>query len=107
MLPTLLPALQPPQLLAQTRFSLSLLSALAHGQYQPVSQTCAHSSSAVAAVVVSPRTLVDRVAVEPVRWWCIQAMQSVEQSLLLSVREVQRSTDSIKATLVHHQVLLR
>jgi hypothetical protein len=34
-------------------------------------------------------------------------MQSVEQSLLLSVREVQRSTDSIKATLVHHQVLLR
>jgi hypothetical protein len=34
-------------------------------------------------------------------------MPSVEQSLLLSVRAVPRSTDLIKATLVHHQVLLR
>jgi hypothetical protein len=107
MLPTLQPALQPPQLLAQTRFSLSLLSALAHGQYQPVSQTCAHSSSVVVAVVASPRTWVDQVAVEPARWWCTQAMQSVEQSLLLSVREVQRAQRTTKEMLVHHQVLLR
>jgi hypothetical protein len=50
---------------------------------------------------------VDQVAVEPARWWCIQAMQSVEQSLLLSVREVQRAQRTTKEMLVHHQVLLR
>jgi hypothetical protein len=50
---------------------------------------------------------VDQVAVEPVRWWCIQAMQSVEQSLLLSVPEVPRAQRTTKEMLVHHQVLLR
>jgi hypothetical protein len=50
---------------------------------------------------------VDRAAVEPARWWCIQALQSVEQSLLLSVREVQRAQRTTKEMLVHHQVLLR
>jgi hypothetical protein len=61
----------------------------------------------VVAVAASPRTWADQVAVEPARWWCIQALQSVEQSLLLSVREVQRAQRTTKEMLVHHQVLLR
>jgi hypothetical protein len=50
---------------------------------------------------------VDQVAVEPARWWCIQVLPSVEQSLLLSVRAVPRAQRTTKAMLVHHQVLLR
>jgi hypothetical protein len=50
---------------------------------------------------------VDRVAVEPARWWCIQALQSVEQSLLLSVRAVPRAQHTTREMRAHHQVLLR